>query len=314
MIDRKGLLHVGLVVALCTAAAPVLRAQGSSMPAPQADGDQPAPAPAPEGTPEAPPMPPPENAPAPEQPAAEQPAADPAPQAEPAPAATPAPAPAPAVPLVPSVPSAETGKLSIPLLTPSDVRGSLTQRLFMDAVSGAAGGAAILALGWMVAAPLALLPWLLPQQASDQSLLGVPVSMLVTAAAVGTVLVAGVAASAALQRLVRPLLGPQPSWLGPVLGALFFGGVGGAIGMVASYLLITTPPEPMREFRDRLVGDVSTSNGRALALTGAITVALAVPLAALGAGIGGPVSAEVEDARSADAAATSGGAPSIMGN
>lgn len=293
---RTGLLQLGLAALLVFGATPQLLAQEGTAPA------QPAPAPAPSdgtGTPPEgqadPTIPPAENT----TPADATPPADAAqPQTQPADAA---PGATTTVPLVPST--------AAPAALPQagELRGSLTQRLFMDAVTGVAGAAVILVLGWAVAVPLALLPWALPQSVSNANAFGVPVSMLITASAVGIVLLTSMAASAAIQRVVRPLLGPEPSFLGPVLGALFFGGVGGAIGLVGSYLLITSPPEPMRALRDNVVGDISNANGRALALTGAITVALAVPMAALGAGIGGPVSAEVEDSRAADAAAGAAG-------
>ena len=119
-------------------------------------------------------------------------------------------------------------------------------------------------------------------------------------------------ASAVVQRLVRPLLGSQPSVLGPVLGAVFFGAVGAAIGLVTSYLLVTATPEPFRGLRNSILGDWTTTDPRALAITGALVVAMAVPFAAVGAGIGGPVSAEVEDSRAVESSASAASAGATL--
>jgi len=115
-----------------------------------------------------------------------------------------------------------------------------------------------------------------------------------------------------VQRLVRPLLGSQPSVLGPVLGAVFFGAVGAAIGLVTSYLLVTATPEPFRGLRNSILGDWTTTDPRALAITGALVVAMAVPFAAVGAGIGGPVSAEVEDSRAVESSASAASAGATL--
>jgi hypothetical protein len=176
----------------------------------------------------------------------------------------------------------------------------------MDVVSGAAGAAVILVLGLAVAVPVALLPWLLPASTHTSTLLGMPVSLLLTGTGVLAILAAGVGVSAAVQRLIRPLLGPQPSLLGPVIGALFFGGVGAAIGLVSSYLLVTATPAPISTWRNAFIGDFSQPDGKALALTGALVVGMSVPMAALGAGLGGPISAEVEDSRAVEATAAAG--------
>jgi hypothetical protein len=173
----------------------------------------------------------------------------------------------------------------------------------MDTVTGVAGGAVILGLGLLVAAPLALLPWILPAAATSFAPMGVPLSLIVTGGLVGAVMAGAVALSAVVQRFLRPLLGPQPSLLGAVLGAVFFGSVGMGMGLVSSFLLVTAMPQPFRGWRDTITGDLSANTPRALAITGLLVVAMAVPLAALGAAIGGPISAEREDSLAVEGAA-----------
>ncbi|MEW5854240.1 MAG: hypothetical protein AB2A00_36035, partial [Myxococcota bacterium] len=211
-------------------------------------------------------------------------------------AAAPAPAPAAAAEPVPPAP------------TPAPVarveKAPLGNRLLMDAVTGVAGAAVILVLGLGVATPLALLPMVLPQDIQSIQPLGVPLNMLITGAVVAVVLSLAVLASAVVQRIVRPLMGPQPSLLGAVIGALFFGGVGTVLGLVTSFLVVTYVPEPLRSFRNQIAGgDITSNTPQALAITSALVVGMAVPLAALGAGIGGPISAEVEDNRAVEASA-----------
>jgi hypothetical protein len=264
------------------------------------------------------------TAPAPAPAAPEQPAAAPAPAPTdvlPAPdAAQPAPAttePAPAQGTAPSLaPAVDASKLTtIPTLTDEpEARAALPQRLLMDVVSGAAGAAVILLLGWAVAAPLALIPLLVPQQFSNFAPLGIPLTVMFAGGAAAAVVALAVVGGAVLQRVLRPLLGPQPSVLGPILGALFFGGVATVVGGVLAYLAFTAPPEQFKSLRNSLVSDQSISNadGRALALVGFVTVAVAIPAGALAAAIGGPISAEREDVLAEEAAGgkKGGGGPS----
>lgn len=188
-----------------------------------------------------------------------------------------------------------------PLTTPPSASAELSpwgRRLLMAVVTGAVGGAVVLVLGLVVATPLALLPALLPSRTLSTSFLGVPLGLLATGGLVATVLSGAVGISAVLQRFMRPFLGRQPSLLGSIPGALFFGGVGAALGLVGSYLLVTVPPDPVRRVVGKNFGDVSSLDARALAITGAMVVGLAVPMAALGVAIGGPLSAEVDDWKS----------------
>lgn len=232
------------------------------------------------------------------------PAQDPAAMPAPAPETQPAdPAAAPTTDTTAAPPPPATPPPPAALLVPpTHVRAPLATRLMMDVASGAAGAAVILVAGLGLAVPIALLPWLLQlTPLAPLAFFGIPASIFITGTLVLAVLIAAVAGSAVVQRLVRPLLGNQPSLIGPVLGAVFFGAVGAAIGLVASYLLVTSTPEPFASLRRSVVGDWTTTDGRALAITGALVVAMAIPFAAVGAGIGGPISAEVEDSRAVEA-------------
>ncbi|MEW5849371.1 MAG: hypothetical protein AB2A00_11185 [Myxococcota bacterium] len=171
----------------------------------------------------------------------------------------------------------------------------------------------IAVLGLGVAAPLALLPLALGEAGLGTQVLGLPVSVVVTGALVGAVLVAALVTSAVVQRVVRPLLGPQRSVQGAALGALFFGGMATVVGLAAGFVVVTTPfPGPLSSVRREVFG--SNYNNRpphVVALMGAVMVALAVPIAALGASVGGQVSAEIADAALArsSTSATTGQSP-----
>jgi hypothetical protein len=245
-------------------------------------------------------------------PASETPAAaTPADPAAPAQPADPNAPPAPDATTPPATDQADIPAIAPPvtpppaaMLTPAAAeRAPLPTRLLMDSVSGVAGAAVILVAGLGVAVPIALLPWVLQPFLGPVAFFGIPASIFISGALVLGVLIAAVAGSAVIQRLVRPLLGSQPSILGPVLGAVFFGSVGAAIGLVASYLLVTATLEPISSIRNGLIGPWSSTDGRSLAITGALVVAMAIPFAAIGAGVGGPISAEVEDSRAVEASA-----------
>lgn len=230
------------------------------------------------------------------------PAAEPAPAAgaEAKPEAEPAPAGEAAAPAA----ATQTPEAK-PLTATHSSRASLSKRLIMDLVSGLAGAGVVLALGWAVALPLTLIPLFLTLAPATNllnttGLLGAPVSLLISGTLITAVLAGALAASAALQRVIRPLLGPEPSLMGPVIGAVFFGLVGAGVGATASFLTLTSPQEPFRTLRARTVGDLSNPDGRAFALISAAVVATAVPFAALGAGVGGPVGAEKADMDAAD--------------